>query len=184
VVESQAVVEALPDSRLIVWSPEEGMRLYSLGFYGKPLGIAKPKEEFDAPLVLDPIEGVYLLEKGLIRVYSGEEKRDVSLVELESIARQTLHDFEHKYRVYRDLRERGFAVTPGIKYGCDFAVYEHGPGVDHAPFIVQVRVSGDRISAPQIVEAGRLATTVRKMFIIAVVEEEKVQYLGFKWWRP
>jgi len=184
VVESQAVVEALPDSRLIVWSPEEGMRLYSLGFYGKPLGIAKPKEEFDAPLVLDPIEGVYLLEKGLIRVYSGEEKRDVSLVELESIARQTLHDFEHKYRVYRDLRERGFAVTPGIKYGCDFAVYEHGPGVDHAPFIVQVRVSGDHISAPQIVEAGRLATTVRKMFIIAVVEEEKVQYLGFKWWRP
>jgi len=184
VVESQAVVEALPDSRLIVWSPEEGMRLYSLGFYGKPLGIAKPKEEFDAPLVLDPIEGVYLLEKGLIRVYSGEEKRDVSLVELESIARQTLHDFEHKYRVYRDLRERGFAVTPGIKYGCDFAVYEHGPGLDHAPFIVQVRVSGNRISAPQIVEAGRLATTVRKMFIIAVVEEEKVQYLGFKWWRP
>ena len=183
-VESQAVVEALPDSRLIVWSPEEGMRLYSLGFYGKPLGIAKPKEEFDAPLVLDPIEGVYLLEKGLIRVYSGEEKRDVSLVELESIARQTLHDFEHKYRVYRDLRERGFAVTPGIKYGCDFAVYEHGPGVDHAPFIVQVSVSGDHISAPQIVEAGRLATTVRKMFIIAVVEEEKVQYLGFKWWRP
>jgi tRNA-intron endonuclease len=158
--EPLAVVEALPDSRLIVWSPEEGMRLYGLGFYGKPLGIAKPKEEFDAPLVLDPIEGVYLLEKGLI------------------------HDFDVKYMVYKDLRDRGFAVTPGIKYGCDFAVYEHGPGLDHAPFIVQVRVSGNRISAPQIVEAGRLATTVRKMFIIAVVEEEKVQYLGFKWWRP
>jgi tRNA-intron endonuclease len=182
--EKLAEVEALSDSRLIVWSPEEGMRLYSLGFYGKPLGIAKPKEEFDAPLVLDPIEGVYLLEKGLVRVYSGEEKRDVSLVELKTIARQTLHDFDDKYRVYRDLRERGFAVTPGIKYGCDFAVYKHGPGVDHAPFIVQVRVSGDHISAPQVVEAGRLATTVRKMFIIAVVKGDEVQYLGFKWWKP
>ena len=182
--EPLAVVEALPDSRLIVWSPEEGMRLYGLGFYGKPLGIAKPKEEFDAPLVLDPIEGVHLLEKGLIHVYSGKEMKRVSLGELMDIAKRTLHDFDVKYMVYKDLRDRGFAVTPGIKYGCDFAVYEHGPGLDHAPFIVQVRVSGDRISAPQIVEAGRLATTVRKMFIIAVVEEEQVQYLGFKWWRP
>jgi tRNA-intron endonuclease len=182
--EPLADVEALTDSRLIVWSPEEGMRLYSLGFYGKPLGIAKPREEFDAPLVLDPIEGVYLLERGIIRVYSGERKRSVFLDELMSIARQTLNRFDEKYSVYRDLRDRGFAVTPGIKYGCDFAVYEHGPGVDHAPFIVQVRTPGDHLSAPQVVEAGRLATTVRKMFIIAVVDGGEVRYLGFKWWKP
>ena len=53
-------VEILKDSRLIVWSPEQSRNLYSIGYYGKPLGIQKPKEDFDAPLILDPIEGIYL----------------------------------------------------------------------------------------------------------------------------
>ena len=41
--------------------------------------------------------------------------------------------------VYRDLRESGLIVTPGIKFGCDFAVYKYGPGVEHAPYMVSVK---------------------------------------------
>ncbi len=179
-----AEVEVLADSRLIVWSHDDGNRLYETGYFGKPLGIAKPKESFDAPLVLDPIEGLYLLEKGLISVVCGEEKRRVAYEELQNIARTVMEELDEKYAVYRELRERGFVVAPGIKYGCDFAVYEHGPGIDHAPFIVQVRRLEDGLSAAEIVEAGRLATTVRKTFIIAVVSGEDVRFFSFKWWKP
>lgn len=183
-VEPLAKVEILADGRLIVWSPDEARRLYGAGYFGKPLGIAKPKEEFDAPLVLDPIEGLHLLEEGLINVVSGEAMRVVSLDELRALTRKIMDGLDEKYVVYRNLRKRGYVVTPGIKYGCDFAVYEHGPGVDHAPYIVQVRDSGDGLSASQIVEAGRLATTVRKTFIIAVVDGGDVRFLSFKWWKP
>jgi tRNA-intron endonuclease len=179
-----AQVEALPDSRLIVWSFEESRRLYGEGYYGKPLGIPKPREDFEAPLVLDPIEGIYLLEKGAIHVYSGEERRKVSLTELRTIAEETLEGLNDKYMVYRDLRERGYVVAPGIKYGCDFAVYEKGPGLDHAPFLVKVKGSFDGLTAAEIVEAGRLATTVRKTFIIAMVSGEEISFLSFKWWKP
>ena len=179
-----AQVEALSDSRLIVWSLEESKRLYREGFYGKPLGIPKPKEDFEAPLVLDPIEGVYLLEKGWISVSSGEDEIEVRLEKLRSIAREALEGFDEKYNVYRDLRERGYVVAPGIKYGCDFAVYEQGPGLDHAPFLVKVKGSLDRLTAAEIVEAGRLATTVRKTFIIAAVSLEEIRFLSFKWWKP
>ncbi len=179
-----AQVEVLSDSRLIVWSPEESRRLYRAGYFGKPLGIAKPKEDFEAPLVLDPIEGVYLLEKGLISVSSGEEKRKVTLQELKSIARRVLEGLDERYTVYSLLRDKGYVVTPGIKYGCDFAVYEHGPGVDHAPFMVKVKSSEDGLSASEIVEAGRLATTVRKTFIIAMVNGDRTRFLSFKWWKP
>ena len=182
--EPLAEVEALKDSRLIIWSPEQGRRLYNAGYFGKPLGVSKPREEFEAPLILDPIEGVYLLERGLIKIVSGTERGEVQLDELVTIARQTLEGFDEKYRVYRDLREKGFVVTPGIKYGCDFAVYQHGPGVDHAPYIIQVKGLDDELSASEIVKAGRLATTVRKVFIIAVVDDDDVRYLGFKWWKP
>lgn len=176
-----AEVEALRDSRLIVWSREESRRLYSQGYYGKPLGIAKPKRDFDAPLLLDPIEGLYLLERGLIKIRGSDGEMDVE--ELRSIARETMERFDEKYLVYKDLRDRGYIVTPGIKYGCDFAVYRYGPGIDHAPYIVEVRRVDERISASEIVRSGRLATTVRKTFIIAAVEGNKVRYLGFEWWK-
>ena len=83
------------------------------------------------------------------------------------------------------LESSGLIVTPGIKFGCDFAVYKYGPGVEHAPYMVSVKKSGSDISATEIVKAGRLATTVRKRFIIAVPDlaADKVQYLIFKWFK-
>jgi len=47
-----------------------------------------------------------------------------------------------------------------------------------------VKTSGEGLSARDIVEAGRLATTVRKTFIVALVSGGGVRYLSFKWWRP
>ena len=53
----------LIENRIIVWDIEDSRKLFSQGYYGKPIGIPKPKiEEIDAPLILDLIEGLYLLE--------------------------------------------------------------------------------------------------------------------------
>jgi tRNA-intron endonuclease len=59
---------------LVVWNPTEGSELYKMGFYGKPVGIPKPKvPEFRVPLILDLMEGLYLAEKKIITIYEGEE---------------------------------------------------------------------------------------------------------------
>jgi tRNA-intron endonuclease len=64
-------------------------------------------------------------------------------------------------------------------------VYKHGPGVDHAPYMVSVRKAKDEVTATDVVKAGRLATTVRKRFIIAIpdLEAEEIRYLIFKWFK-
>jgi tRNA-intron endonuclease len=171
---------------LVVWNPKDGSELYKLGYYGKPMGIPKPKiAEFNVPLILDLMEGLYLAEKEIIAVYEGPGKTKVSLKKLRQRARKLYEEFDLKYTVYRDLRDTGLIVTPGIKYGCDFAVYKHGPGIDHAPYMVSVKKTTDEVTATEIVKAGRLATTVRKRFIIAVPnpEDKKIQYLIFKWFK-
>ena len=176
----------LVDNFLVVWNPEEGSRLYKLGYYGKPIGIPKPKiPEFDVPLILDLMEGVYLVENGKIRVYGGPENKGVNFSKLRRRARKMYENFDAKYAVYRDLRGQQLIVTPGIKFGCDFAIYEQGPGVDHAPYMVSVRKASDEISATDVVNAGRLATTVRKRFILAIpdLEAEDIRYLIFKWFK-
>ncbi|MCJ7425256.1 tRNA-intron lyase [Candidatus Bathyarchaeota archaeon] len=171
---------------LVVWNPSSGSELYRKGFYGKPLGIAKPKTpEFNVPLILDMMEGLYLSQKRMITVHEGSERKKVSIRKLQQMAKRLYEEFEEKYAVYRDLRDKGLIVTPGIKFGCDFAVYKYGPGVEHAPYMVSVKKTESAITATEIVKAGRLATTVRKRFIIAVSDLEKgrIDYLIFKWFK-
>ena len=180
----QKIKVELIDNFLIVWNPQEGSFLYKTAYYGKPLGISKPKvPEFDVPLILDLMEGVYLAETKQIEVV--ENKKPVSLKVLREKAMQLYEEFENQYAVYRDLRANNLIVLPGVKFGCDFAVYKYGPGVEHAPYMVSVKPQGSTLSATEIVKAGRLATTVRKRFIIAVPDkkDEKTKYLIFKWFK-
>jgi tRNA-intron endonuclease len=94
-------------------------------------------------------------------------------------------DFDAKYLVFQNLRDKGYIVSPGIKFGCDFAVYERGPGIDHAPYLVQVYRVTSSLTATGLVLAGRLATTVKKQFVLAIpkVKERTVDFIGFDWWR-
>jgi len=172
-------------NRVVVWDIESSRKLFKEGYYGKPLGIPKPKDfEFDAPLILDLMEGYYLLKKKAIRL-EDEDGKELAPKRLEEICSASYTEFDQKFMVYRVLREKGYVVTPGIKFGSDFAVYEHGPGIDHAPYIVQVMQPGSTITATSMVRSGRLATTVRKQFIIAVPDPKRnsVEFLRYDWWR-
>ncbi len=183
---SRLIEAEFVENFLVVWNPADGSELYKLGFYGKPIGIPKPKSpEFDTPLVLDLMEGLFLVEKRLIKVFEGPNKEKVAFRHLRSRARRLYEEFDQKYSVYKDLRDKELIVTPGVKFGCDFAVYKHGPGIDHAPFMVSVKSRKDEITATEIVKAGRLATTVRKRFIIAIpdLRAEEIEYLIFKWFK-
>ena len=173
----------LIENRIIVWNIEDSKKLFSEGYYGKPIGMPKPKiEEIDVPLILDLIEGYYLLEIKKITITKLKQK--IKTDEMIEICKQEVHDFEKKYIVYKNFRDKGYIINPGIKFGCDFAVYEKGPGIDHAPFLIQVYNRNEPITSTGIVLAGRLATTVRKQFILAIPKgKEKVDFLALDWWK-
>ena len=171
------------ENRLIVWNIEDSRKLFSDGYYGKPIGIPKPKpEEINVPLILDLIEGLYLLENKKISIF--KDKKKLSVEEMIEVCKKEYHDFDKKYLVYKNFRDKGYIINPGIKFGCDFAVYEKGPGIDHAPFLIQVYNRSDPITSTAIVLAGRLATTVRKQFILAIPKgKDKVDFLALDWWK-
>ena len=70
----------LIENFLVVWNPTEGSQLYKTAYYGKPVGIPKPKiPEFDVPLILDLMEGLYLAENERIEIYENPDETKVSL---------------------------------------------------------------------------------------------------------
>ena len=175
----------LVENRIIIWDISDSRSLFGSGYYGKPLGISKPKGvDFDAPLVLDLIEGCYLVEKNMLKVFDINGKA-APLSKIKKACRKQYVDFDADYLVFQELRDKGYIITPGIKFGCDFAVYEQGPGIDHAPYLVEVFRPTAELAATGVVLAGRLATTVKKQFILAIprLKEKKVDYVGFDWWR-
>ena len=171
------------ENRIIVWDIQESRDLFRNGYFGKPIGIPKPNpDEINVPLILDLMEGCYLLEISKIKIY--RDKKKVSLEELVKICREEYHNFDKKYLVYKDFREKDYVVNPGIKFGCDFAVYNRGPGIDHAPYLIQVYNKSDSISSTGVVLAGRLASSVKKQFILAIPSgKSSVDYLALDWWK-
>jgi len=161
-------------------------KIYWSKYYGTFLGVLKPKDtNIKAPLELSLFEALYLLEKEVLNVYMGSKKLDKE--ELISYSTKLIPRFKELYMVYRDLREKGLVLRRGLKFGCDYLVYEHGPGIDHAPYGLQVLRGGESIDPIDLVRMGRLLHSVRKKLVIALIigrDNDNIKYLLLKWWKP
>jgi tRNA-intron endonuclease len=148
-IESQVVFEDSPDAS----------RLHSKGFYGK----IKEKK-----LYLNFLEALYLIEKEKIEVeYVG---KILTFSELLELARSEA-EFDVRYFVYKDLRDKGLIVKTGFKYGCHFRVYRKGPE-EHAEYLVHVIPEKREFQTYDIVKHCRLAHSVNKLMIFAFIDEE------------
>lgn len=180
-----AVAELVGD-RGIVWNSEDGMRLYANGYFGQPVGIRKPKQpEFDKPLELSLLECAYLVKIGSLKVHDSSEDKILTTENIVALGIASTPEFKDRFLVYSEVRDLGYIIRPGLKFGTDFAIYEHGPGKDHAPFLIHVIAQRKGVAPLDIVRAGRLATSVRKRFIIATVKDTgDIAYYSFVWHKP
>jgi len=182
--ESQGKIRALIiGARAVVFDRRAATELFSKGFYGKPFGVRKPRpeENVNTPLELSLLEALYLCEKGVLELI--KDNKVITCEELSVYASMLSPLFNEHYIVYKDLRERGYIVRSGMKFGADFAIYEKGPGYEHAPYLVTVMRLTDYIDPIEIVSAGRVSHSVRKRLIVALVDplNKIIRYIMFKW---
>ncbi len=185
-INSQFPIKAhFTGSKIIIWDAIDGNKLFKYGYYGRPVGIRKPKGSFiDRPFELTLLEALYLHQAELITIDFNNTALSIS--EFKQLAFKTdFHLLEDLYFVYRDLREKNYILKPGLKFGSDFSVYKKGPGIDHAPFLIRVFPRGSKIHPLDLVSAGRLANSVKKRYVMAsVISEFDIKYYEFKWTKP
>ncbi len=187
-IDESAIPEKIPakfvNSRVVVFNPLYASYLYvKEKFFGSPLGISKPRlEYFSKPSELSLIEAYFLLKNGRISIFDVNQQKMLDVEEFYSIAKDIHEKFDEKFVIYEDLRNRGYIPRPGLKFGADFVVYRKGPGLEHSPFIVHVMPLESKIGAIDMVRAGRLATSVRKKFVIA--NPQTKSYYFFEWFKP
>lgn len=149
---------ALVKDRVLLSDEKEANSLYNKGAFGVP--------QSGGALLLDLVEALYLVEHNRLKV-EGYDAGD-----LLCFASTLERDFEIRYVVYRDLRNRTFTVKPSNL--TDFNIYARGAIPGRAASTHLVRAASERGTldgAALLAEVDR-ARKHQKTLLVALVDEE------------
>ena len=131
------------------------------------------------------LEALYLLEKKKIEVYEG--KKRLSNTQFLEKVKKLEQNFWPRYRVFCDIRNKGYIIKTALKFGADFRVYEKGikPGQDHAKWLLFPTYEASSLTWQEFAGKTRVAHSTKKKLLIAIVDHEgDVTYYEISWLRP
>lgn len=159
---------------LVVLTGPKAIGLNNKSFFGRIEG-----ENVELSL----IEATYLFDYDRITIFQDDKELKVEFFKEKLIKSGDYNNFI----VYRDLRNRGYIVKTGFKYGAEFRLYGRGksPGDGHSEYLVKVLEENDTISILNFSSYIRVAHGVKKSLLLSVVDEEgDVTYYSAEWTRP
>jgi tRNA-intron endonuclease len=157
------------DDHIVKLEPDTKETLYNTGFYGNPKNDS---------LELTLIEATYLTYKNRIKVT--RDNKELDFKDLISYASKEKGNFEVKYIVYKDMRERGYFIKTGVT---DFRVYPRGgrPGKTPSKYFVFTLSERNPMPLKDLVRQLETTASMRKELVIAVVDEESdITFYGVK----
>ncbi|KAI8374872.1 tRNA intron endonuclease [Blakeslea trispora] len=83
--------------------------------------------------------------------------------------------------VFEYFWSKGFYITSGIKFGGDFLLYPNDPMCAHSNYIIQTMEKDQEITPLELVGMGRLATNVKKTFVLVSAINEMMTYYSIEW---
>ncbi len=178
----------LGENGVVVWDEKQALDLHSSKYYGKLVGGEKKKR-----LLLSLEEALYLLEKGRL-VVEDPEGRELGEKEFYEMACRADPEFPQKYLVYKDLRDRGYIVKSGLKFGTHYRVYERGVNPykegpkterEHTKYNVHAVRENATLSYAELSRFVRLSRNIRATPLLGVVDSEgEVTYYRIERERP
>jgi tRNA-intron endonuclease, archaea type len=162
----------LTENKVRVTEKQLADRLHSKGF----------GEKESNATVLDLFEALYLFRKEKIAPVDLKGK---NLSENDLLKRGLLRDkkFYSKFIVFSKLREAGYVVRTGLKFGFDFRVYPKGKkqGEAHTKWVVQVFGEELKFTYTELSRMVRLSGNIRAKLLLAIVDRENdVNFYGFE----
>jgi tRNA-intron endonuclease len=155
------IASELIKDKIIISKPKDVGRLYNKSNFGKILSGNK--------LELNLLEAVFLLGEKKIKVI--HNKKEVSFQYLFKKAAKKISDFEIKYIVFKDLRNRGHAIGLYNKIeGISF--YQIRNKKEKTEFVVSVYSEKDMFNIAKTRNLIKTALKISEKLWFAIVDEE------------
>ena len=95
----------------------------------------------------------------------------------------------NSYPLFSHLNSKGYFMTPGLRFGCQYCAYPGDPLRFHSHFLATAYGWDDEINLLDIVGGGRLGTGVKKGYLVGGIEpedgsaevEREVRTFCFEW---
>lgn len=149
---------------------KEAMNLCSESYFG---------ELKEGKVIYSVYEAFYLLEKK-----KAELVKDNKKIRFE----QLLHSIKDRrmkasYTAFKDLRDKGYVLKEGLKFGVDFRVYEKDAyRKDHAKYLLYILSEKEKLDLRNFSARSRVAHSTNKKLLMAIVDsEEDVTYFEIDW---
>lgn len=184
------------DKDVLVFEVDTVKKLREIGILGNFIGslsfVPQQNNFMGLPLKLTKYEVWWLVEQNLAILVNNEKllklnnkgdgfyvtdhtntlKSQLDL-EQERDHLQLLERFEYlsndnSYRIFKELRNKGYYILPGLKFGGEFIVYPGDPIRYHSHYIVNAI---SEINMLHLVVSGRLASGVKKLYVISEPKE-------------
>jgi len=154
----------LDGGNVLVSDEKEANSIYQKGYFGDMQSGGK--------LSLSLVEALYLVDKGRLVIKDGRKKVDFE--KLMAAATEADPDAYVQYVAFSDLRERGYVVKTGFKFGAHFRIYKRGdaPGEAHSTFMVHCVPEYYNLTMTELSRIIRLGHSVKKKMWLAVVDNE------------
>lgn len=92
-------------------------------------------------------------------------------------------DFLTKYLVFKYLKNKGYIVKTGLKFGEEFRVYKKSD--KHARWIIFPLKSNEKIHPKDIISKSRISHSTGKKLLLAIVDsEEDITFYEIDWLKP
>ncbi len=169
-------IKAVYAGSTVTSNTKEALNLYGKSRFG---------ELVDGKITYSLSETLFLTGKNKMSVY--EKSKRLGFEKLLSKLQKIDKRIETKYRVFKDLRERGYIVKTALKFGAEFRVYDKGikPGEDHAKWILYPVKESDILTWHDFSAKNRVAHSTKKKLLIGIVDEEaSVTYYEISWVKP
>lgn len=161
--------------RIIIFTNENSIKLYSDHFYGKQID--------ENILQLSFVEALYLLEKNILKIFDSSYNK-VTTEKFIQVSQKIESNFNEKYKVYKDLRDRFFIPKTGFKFGSHFRVYDKFLSLSnfsHSKYLVHVIPNNYIFKYQSLSRAIRLANSVKKKMVFAsYFSESDIKYIEIK----
>ena len=173
-----AINAVFEDNAVLTENSDPARDLFNKSVFGSILKNGKVK--------LSLYESFFLFEKSKLNVLDKRNKT-LSFEVFIKRARKLDKDFLTKYTVFKDLREKGYIIKTGLKFGAPFRVYGKGvkPGQDHALWVVFPVHESNSLTWHEFSAKARVAHSTKKKLLIGVVDDEGVvSYWENMWIKP
>ncbi|MDP2925669.1 MAG: tRNA-intron lyase [Nanoarchaeota archaeon] len=137
----------------------------------------------EGKIIYSSFEAFYLFETKKANILNIKDIK-LSETELLKLFSKIDKDFYLKYLVYKNLKNKGYVVKTGLKFGEEFRIYTKQDYIKnhHAKYICFPIKSSEKIDPKDFISKTRITHSTGKKLLLAIVDnEEDISYYEIDW---